>query len=163
MRTLLLFCAILLIGIACNKCDDEPKKDNPSVPATPQNYRQIIECHEEKDWTEQELEKHLIGKWDWRFEETIGGFTGASDTTWEHVGLEVDFLVNNLITISEDWRKQDFFWEVRASTNNSGFQLWIAGNDADYLKGDLYVCDDNFVLWTSGPEWVILNYYIRRE
>ena len=120
-----ILCALISIFLSCED------SVNTTIDST-------YTCHEEKQWTLDEIRAEIQGKWLWthRFCVLTGDFPVTPQATFEFNDTSIIIRENDLFTIDVRWFiSQDEFGSYMISTQPSTSQI----------TGYLYLCDDRMI------------------
>ena len=143
---LLLITCIFLFG-SCTETIVEIDEDNFR-----NNSSEIVACHSGQDWTKEDLEDAIIGKWEY----VIGwcGWTGLIEPDFDKQTIKVD--KDGTAIIKTDKDEEATTWEVvtynNNNNNNNNLTVEIKG------FGSFYVCGDKITTYTSPTDGCDLTF-----
>ena len=128
---ILLSACVFLLG-SCTETIVEIDEENFA-----NNSYNIVSCHNEQDWTKEDLESAVIGKWEY----VIGwcGWTGLIEPDFDKQTIK--FEEDGTATIKTDKEEETTTWEVFESNGNRKIMV------EDF--GAFYVCGDKITTYSS--------------
>lgn len=144
--------------LSCSKNSTSPDKasiDDASYEA--RTTSEMLECHEDKDWTNDQIYNRLIGKWNWILH-VEGGSIGVDTSTTARQGFSVEFIRDRKMVLSDNLQDTLFF-DLRGS--GDAMSIFTTRDTLHHIEGYLYYCDDQILIigGKSFIEYSLLTWY----